>query len=269
MAKQKKPSQAKRADKYVLYQLSVQAPGEEIDFIDEVYRDLRGKKAQILREDFCGTALTACEWVKRRKSNRAVGVDLDPEVLAWGQTHNLDALKPSQKERITLAESDVMTVKANISDIVLAMNFSYWILKERVLLLKYFKSVYKSLTKDGVFFLDAFGGYEAFQELKEKRKVNGFTYVWHQDSYDPISGNMSCHIEFRFPDKSRIKNAFEYHWRLWTLPEIRGLLTEAGFQQPIIYWEACDKHGDGNGEFEAVTHGEADPGWLVYLVAEK
>ena len=50
------------------------------------------------------------------------------------------------------------------------MNFSYWLLKERQLTIEYFKNIYNSLAKDGIFFLDAYGGYEAYQEMKEKTK---------------------------------------------------------------------------------------------------
>jgi len=40
-----------------------------------------------LREDFCGTGLFSCAWVKSAADREAVGVDLDPEVLAWSRAH--------------------------------------------------------------------------------------------------------------------------------------------------------------------------------------
>jgi hypothetical protein len=44
-----------------------------------------------LKEDFCGTALLASEWVEWRRDNTALGVDLDAATLAWGREHNLRA----------------------------------------------------------------------------------------------------------------------------------------------------------------------------------
>ena len=41
-------------------------------------------------------------------------------------------------------------------------------------LLKYFKNVRKSLKKEGVFFLDIFGGTEGFQPLVEETEHSDF-----------------------------------------------------------------------------------------------
>ncbi len=38
-------------------------------------------------------------------------------------------------------------------------------------MIKYFKKIRDTLVDDGIFFSDAYGGYEAFQELKEKQKM--------------------------------------------------------------------------------------------------
>ena len=80
---------------------------------------------------------------------------------------------------------------------------------------------------------------------------------------------MTCHIHFKFPDKSKLKRAFTYVWRLWTLPEITELLTEAGFKNPTVYWEGTDEDGEGDGVFTPDDRGEADAGWIAYLSAEK
>ena len=66
-----------------------------------------------------------------------------------------------------------------------------------------------------------------------------------------------------------MKKAFSYDWRLWTLPEIREILEESGFRKVTIYWEGDDEDGEGNGEFTREEKGEADAGWIVYIVAEK
>ncbi len=259
-----------RADRHKLYELSVQDVAHEYDFINKTFRDIRGYNAHFLREDFCGTAKMCCEWVSKRDKNKAVGVDIDPEVLAWGKKHNLGQLKPDARKRVTLLEENVLKAKTKPAQVILAMNFSYQLFKQRDTLRKYFKSVRKALADDGVFFLDAFGGSEAYSETKEKTRHKGFTYVWEQESYNPITGDMTCHIHFHFPDKSSMKKAFTYEWRLWTLPEIRELLKEAGFSNVTVYWEGTDEEtGEGNGKYSPSLQGDADPSWVCYLSAEK
>ena len=103
-----------------------------------------------LREDFCGTALFACEWVKSHRNREAIGVDLDSEVLAWGREHNLTRLGASAASRLTLLQTDVMEVRTAPVDIVAAFNFSYWIFRERALLRRYFESVRAGLARDGI-----------------------------------------------------------------------------------------------------------------------
>ena len=263
-----KKSMAEGADVYALYQEAVQCVEAEIDFVDETFARLRGRKARVLREDFCGTANTACEWVRRRSDNRAIAVDLDSDVLDWGREHNVAGLGAAA-ERITLVQSDVLRVRTEPVDAVLAHNFSYWLLKERRLMRRYFRRVRESLKPGGLFFLDGYGGADAHREVRERTKNKGFTYIWEQATFNPINHDMLCHIHFKFPDGSRIRRAFSYSWRLWSLPEIRELLSEAGFSRSTVYWQGTDEEtGEGDGMFEPTEQGVADDAWLVYMVAE-
>ncbi|BCO30670.1 hypothetical protein TspCOW1_07730 [Thiohalobacter sp. COW1] len=266
-----KPALASQADRHILYQDSVQDTEFEFEFINGTFERLRGRQPHLLREDFCGTAQMCCEWVRRDPHNRAVGVDLDTEVLDWAREHNLSQLEPEQRERVQLAEADVLEVRTEQApDLIIAMNFSYQGFKTREALRGYFERVREALTDDGVLIMDAFGGYEAFQELEEETEHDDFTYIWDQDFYDPITGAMTCHIHFSFPDGSRMDKAFTYHWRLWTLPELQELLKEAGFKRVTVYWEGTDEEtNEGDGNFQPATQGEADPGWIAFLSAEK
>ncbi|HEX7030701.1 MAG TPA: class I SAM-dependent methyltransferase [Gammaproteobacteria bacterium] len=258
------------ADRYALYEDAVQDPETEMEFVADVYRELRGREARVLREDFCGSAWAACEWAKRDPENLAIGVDLDADVLTWGRERHWQALEPAERKRVKMILGDVLDTPSEPADITVAMNFSYWIFKRREQLLQYFRRVRDGLAKDGLFVMDAYGGYDAFQdEYTEKRKCEGFTYIWEQEDYDPVSGDYVCHISFRFPDGSELKRAFSYHWRLWTLPEIRELLVEAGFSKVTVWWQGEDEDGEGDGEFEPVERGDADPAWICYLVAER
>jgi len=264
-----KKTMASKANIHVLYEQSVQCVESEIDFVDETFQKLRGRKAKLLREDFCGTANTSCEWIRRRNTNKAIAVDLNEEVLAWGREHKIGKLTDTQAKRITLINENVMTVDTGKVDTALAMNFSYWIFEDRPTMIKYFKRIHHTLVDDGILFLDAFGGYEAYQEMRERTEHDKFTYVWDQASYDPVTGHCVCHIHFKFKDGSKINKAFTYEWRLWSLPELTEMLTEAGFKA-TVYWEGTDEDTDeGNGIFVPATEGEADAGWITYIVAEK
>ncbi len=269
--KKQKKTRASAADRHQLYELSVQCAESEVDFVDDTYHELRGQRAKLLREDFCGTANVCCEWVSKRKSNRAIGVDIDQEVLNWGRDQKLSTLTSNQKKRVELVADNVLTASTEAPDIVSAMNFSYWLFKRRKELLEYFKSVRSILKSDGIFFLDAYGGYDSFKEIVEERYVDegDFNYIWEQEKYDPISGNLISHIHFSFPDGSRLDNAFSYNWRLWTVPEIQDLLGEAGFKKVTVYLQGWEKDGEPDGIFEPATVGDADAGWICYLTAEK
>lgn len=265
-------SLAERADRHVLYQLSVQNVESEIDFVDATYKKLRGKKAKVLREDFCGTGNTSCEWARRRTSNIAFGVDIDPDPLAWGRENNVPEIGDDGHERVQLVQGDVLDTDTGKADCLLAMNFSYWLFMTREAMLRYFRQVRENLADDGIFFLDCYGGYDAFREYQERRKVEDeeFTYIWDQHDYDPITGHMQCYIHFVFPDGSKLDRAFDYRWRLWTLPELQELLQEAGFSRVGVYWEQTDEDtGEGNGVFERSKRGDADAGWISYIVAER
>ena len=261
---------ASTSDIHELYELSVQEPESEVDFIDQVWKELRGGEPSSIREDFCGTAIASMEWVKRRKTNFAWGVDLDPEVLDWGRQRHPDRLTPDQAKRLTLLQGDVLKTATDPVDCLMAMNFSYYIFKTRKDVKKYFKCAHGGLKNNGLFLLDAYGGSDSFLEMEEDRNLDGFTYIWDQHHYNPINGDATNHIHFRFPDGTSIRKAFTYDWRLWTLPEIQELLLEAGFQKVHVYWEGTDEETDeGNDEWEITERGEACPGWIAYIVAEK
>jgi hypothetical protein len=208
--------------------------------------------------------------VRRDRQHYALGIDLDAEVLEWGRINNLEQLDDDQYQRIELLQENVLDAEPEQADIVLAMNFSYYLFLERAQMLAYFEAVHEGLLDDGLFFLDAYGGYEAPKVLREERECDGFTYIWDQASFNPIDSLMDCHIHFEFPDKSRMEKAFSYRWRLWTLPEIRELLSQAGFTTVTVYWEGTDEEtGEGDGVYLPSEIGDPDPGWVCYIVAEK
>jgi cyclopropane fatty-acyl-phospholipid synthase-like methyltransferase len=207
--------------------------------------------------------------VRTGTHRHAVGVDIDAEVLDWGRRNRVARLPEAARARVKLLNDDVRTVVTDPVDLIGAFNFSYYCFKTRDALRGYFERAHAALTPDGLLFLDAFGGPDASDLQKEKTKHDGFTYVWDQAVFEPVTSRIVCHIHFKFPDGSKIKKAFTYDWRLWTLPELRELLEEAGFRKVRIYWEGDDGDGGGNGEFTEHATGEPDLAWIAYLVAEK
>jgi len=261
-------SQAARADRHLLYEQSVQSPEADIAFFLDLYRDRNGREPTLVREDFCGTARLCRLWVEGGEKRRAVGVDLDPTVLAWAREHNQAALGP-RADRMLLIKADVRTVTAPRADITLAMNFSFCVFKERAELLRYFRVVRRSLNPGGLFMLELYGGTEAIVTCEEEREGEDFTYHWQQARYNPLTAETLCYIHFYFPDGSRIRRAFTYDWRLWTVPEVREALLESGFERVRLFWEQTDRAGDGTGEYLETTEEENQETYLVYIIAER
>jgi len=269
MAKKKKKTKltARTADPFTLYQESVQDVDSGADLIRRVYRSNFGRLPVSFREDFCGTALLSCHWTTINRRNTAIGIDMDHRTLDWGRRHNLTPL--ARPERVTLIEGDVLTVSTPKVDVAAAFNFSYCVFKERHQLVDYFRAAHRGLKKKGCFILDLYGGPEAIQEMEEERKESGFTYVWDQDRYNPITAETLCHIHFRFRDGSELRKAYTYDWRLWTIPELKEALLEAGFDTVDVYWEGTDEDGEGNDIYRKTTRGTADICWIAYLSAVK
>ena len=258
----------KSRDRHWLYQESVQSPDVHFGFFDRLYRQRNGKLPTSLKEDFCGTALLASEWVERRRTNTAVGVDLDRPTLAWGRKHNLSRLSDEQRSRVTLLRDNVLDVTRPKVDLIVALNFSFNIFRTRDELRAYFEAARRSLTPGGLFIGDIFGGWESQKPLTERTRYSGFTYLWQLDVYNPVDNFARFHIHFKFNDRGGIRRAFTYNWRLWTIPEIREILLEAGFRHAEIYWEGIDKRsGYGNSIFRKVEQAENAPGWIAFFIA--
>jgi hypothetical protein len=122
---------------------------------------------------------------------------------------------------------------------------------------------------------EIYGGTEAVVEIEDVDRKDGFTYHWEQASYDPVTHETLCHIHFSFSDGSKMERAFTYDWRLWTIPEIREILLEAGFTRARVYWEEMEEDEDdddemvGTGDFVEVEHAENQEAWLCYIVGER
>lgn len=255
-------------DKYELYRKAVQSAENDVQFIRDTYVELKGKQPRVFREDFCGTFALSNEWIKLNPRHESIGIDLDPEPMAYGRQHYLTQLKPEQQRRMKLIEGNVLDPNLPKADIVAAMNFSYFCFKQRDLLKKYFANVYRTLGKDGIFLVDLFGGSQCYDAIEDTIKHEGFTYYWDQTNFDPVTNEALFHIHFRVKGQ-KIERVFTYDWRLWTIPELRDIMAEVGFRKSHVYWEGTAADGSGDGNFTRVDHGEACQSWIAYVVAEK
>lgn len=255
-------------DKYALYREAVQSPESDVRFIRKVYRDSRGKDPVSMREDFCGTFALCCEWVKLNSKHQSLGIDLDPEPIAYGQKNYLSELREDQQGRVRIKRGDLLKTKLDRADIVVAMNFSYFIFKKPEVLSRYFSNVRKSLRPGGVFLLDLFGGSLCYSPNEESSRKKGFTYYWDQESFDPITNNAKFAIHFKLKDRPKKRRVFTYDWRMWTIPELREMLSQVGFKRTHIYWEGTNAQGGGNGVFRRTEKGEDCQSWIAYIAAE-
>lgn len=231
------------------------------------YKRFNKKFPLIFREDFCGTGAMSCEWVKADKNAKSYGVDLDPEPVKMGKVRHLAKLAPADQKRVTYLLKDVMTVKTPPADVVCAFNFSYFIFRTRKEMLRYFKAVRKSLKKDGVFFVDIFAGPESQKLITDQKKMKGLTYYWECQKFNPFTHECLFAIHFRDQKGKKHENVFTYHWRFWTMPEIRDILIEAGFSKTVVYWEGDDDKGNGNGVFTPAENAENCDAWVSYIAA--
>jgi len=259
----------KRADKHLLYQWSVQEPEQEIEFALEQYQKRRKRAPKILREDFCGTALVASQWVKGHPKRQAIGLDLDRETLDWALENNINPLGKAA-QRVDLREKDVRTVTSPKADIIQAMNFSYFVFFPVTELVKYFRAVRRSLAPGGIFILDCYGGWESQQVQREQRKVDSpegsFGYVWDQADYDPITNRTLCHIHFKFKNGKSWDKAFTYDWRLYTPAETHDALLSAGFENVEVFWDY--EEDEESSDYRPTCSAENSAGWIAYILAE-
>jgi SAM-dependent methyltransferase len=220
--------------KYEMYLRAVQDPEGTLDWIEKEYRRRCGAAPQIFGEDFCGTFALSCAWVERGPQHTAVAVDASLTPIRYGMRHYLSALTENEQKRVRVLQSDVRHPRLPRVDVLCAFNFSYLVFKTSEELLSYFKNCRRRLKSNGLLVLDLFGGSEVQHPNIDQTKYRDFTYFWEQTSFDPLTNVGRFYIHFQENRKKRMSKAFAYHWRLWTIPELRELLLAAGFQEVYV-----------------------------------
>jgi len=256
-------------EKFRFYEKSVQCPFEDIKLVNKAFKKMNGRRPLSLREDFCGSGWMACEWVKQSPKHKSVGIDLSPEPVIFGKAEHWAKLSVSQRSRVRYLLEDVRKKRNSKFDVIAALNFSYWIFKTRSELKEYFKSVYDSLNQGGVLMIDFFGGSESQEEKTRKTQWGNLSYYWQCSAFDPVNNHGAYAIHFKQKGKKTIRNAFMYHWRMWSGPELRDILIEVGFRETPQYWEGTNRRGGGDGNFIPSVWEENCQMWQAFILAKK
>jgi hypothetical protein len=53
---------------------------------------------------------------------------------------------------------------------------------------------------------------------------------------------------------------------MWSIPEVRDVMLDAGFDDVAVYWEGTGRNGRGSGKFHRRERGESCSIWVAYVV---
>ena len=238
-------------DKHDLYELCVQSPKDLVPLL----RAIHGNDPMVLGEDFAGTAAVSHLWVQRDGCS-AIAVDLDEETLN----------RRGDDERITKHLCDVREV-SDPCDLIFVGNFSIGYMHTRAELVEYLKHARERLLQSkGVFICDTYGGESAYTlgGVHRAHPMPGgklCRYTWEQHAADPTTGMVTNLIHFRVERAGviefELEDAFVYEWRLWSIPELRDAMHDAGFSETQVYTKLADAVDDeGNAYVMPVEDGE-------------
>ncbi len=233
-----------RNELHSLYEICVQRPVTIARLIRSAHAQLADPGSpppRTLHEDFSGTAAISRAWVASDPLAHAVATDLDPLAIAFGQSRAAElGLDPS---RIAWRTLDVRAAHTHASThpahAIFVGNFSIGELHNRADLIAYLQAARARLCPQGLFICDTYGGAAAFRTGLVHRTHPGrkpaerILYTWEQRSIDPFTARVVNALHFRIEVAGEIIaqhfDAFVYHWRLWSVPELRDAMHEAGF----------------------------------------
>ena len=251
----------KTPSKHELYQKSVQNVKKESEFFRKVYRMIFNKVPTSFREDFCGTGLLSCEWVKSNVLNSAVGIDIDQETLDWGIQNNINNLT-SGSDRIKLLNHNVLdefdaTQKFHIIN---SLNYSHFLLPQRKQIIKYFSNVVKNLDSKGVFIIDFYGGSHIYTDHKYQHSDTSDFYEFSGKQMNIINNTSACCLNYKIK-KNKYKPLFSFNFRIYSIIELREAMEEVGLNSfKLFIKEMNDDEEDDYAEYKEVDiNGEYFP----------
>ncbi len=259
------------------YELCVQSPAHAVALLLAAH----GGVPSVLREDFSGTAAVSREWLaqaaRRGDANaRALAVDHDGATLERAAARAREA---GLAERFEVRCSDcIAATDADPADVIFVGNFSIGFIHQRRRLVEYLGASRERLVRSsrapGVFVCDTYGGASAYRRGLDRRRFPGrghevVYYTWIQESADPITAMVTNSISFDIERDAeiveRLPRVFVYHWRLWSIAELREAMFEAGFRAVEVHAYVSVAPGT---TLEPVRDGAAlGDNWIVALVA--
>lgn len=273
---------------FSLYESCVQNP----DLAVKLLRGIHGASPRILAEDFCGTAALSRAWVRAIENARAIAADIDPAPLkrAKAEIARLHAKLNAKPHGTSLApgtgtvrilRADVLTsasLARSRADVLFVGNFSIGEIHDRATLVRYLTRSRKRLLRGGVFVCDIYSGESAFRVGATQREhilADGtrVKYTWEQRSADPFTARVENALHFRVFKGSELvrdlRDAFVYRWRLWSVPELRDAMFEAGFRRVDVYAQLPDaEDSEGNVYASPVDDpAELGPSFIVCVSA--
>ena len=252
--------------RHELYEICVQSPEDLVPLL----RAIHGGEPRTLGEDFAGSGALSRLWVGSVECGSAIAVDHDAETLALAKADGV---------RTIVGDVRSATTAADAADIIFVGNFSIGELHERGELVAYLRHCRERLTPGGVFVCDIYGGDSAFLAGHVHRPHPGpegttIRYTWEQRKADPMTGMVTNALHFRVEQAGTIyqeeHDAFVYHWRLWSVPELRDAMTEAGFGTTETYAKLADAIDDeGNAHVLPIEDGgeDLDESFIVCVTA--
>ena len=243
----------------------------QIEFVDNRFKALRGRRARLLREDFCGTANVSCEVGFRPPRQRAPSVSISTARCCSGQRSIIccsSHASPAAADRPTLRKRAIKTYTDQPTSF--GNEFRYLAVQGAQGVERYFRRVRGFAGRGRHPVSRRLWRLRLFQrEIVEEQEIEegGFTYVWGAGEVRACQRQPDLPIHFDFPDGSRLERAFSYDCACG-LPEIRELVGGSRLPQICVYWQGWDERQEADGDFKPVSEGEADAGGSSYLGGE-
>lgn len=250
---------ATNLSRHELYELCVQSPTHAVGLLRAIHAQMSHGEAPtpplVLGEDFAGTCAMSVCWVEQVAEGRAIAVDTDRETLFWRGEH-------PRIERLVGDVRQATDPSQHAADVLFVGNFSIGELHTRAELIEYLRHAHARLAQapsgSGVFVCDTYGGESAFLtgEVHRDHWAPGgrrVRYTWEQREADPLTGMVTNALHFRIDKAGMVEqetpDAFIYRWRLWSVPELRDALAEAGFSQTLVYDKVPEATDDEGGVY--------------------
>lgn len=250
-------------DRHDLYEVCVQSPRGLVPML----RAIHGHAPRVLGEDFAGTAALSYLWVESGPDAVAIAVDLDESALQRRPEH-------ARVVRIVGDVRGATNASDHTCDVLFVGNFSIGYLHTRADLAAYLRHARSRLHPGGILVCETYGGESAFltgeverdHELPDGRLVR---YTWEQREANPLTGMVTdvLHFEVRRGRRVelRLPEAFVYRWRLWSVPELRDAMVEAGFAKTEVYDRTPDAtDAEGNAYMLPISgDGDVEDSFIV------